>query len=271
MKTARVGWYLRAGLLCAIALFSAGGCSLPGGGRVTLFPEVAQLLPEAKELRHQIPDAIPRELAKQVLTRYVVAPGDVLLVQPVNFDSPLRLPGDQKVMSDGTIDLGRFGRVVVAGMTPEQIEGALTAQVAKLEPLAGPIGVRVLFPANQVFYVLGEVNAPGVFPLLGRETVLDGILAAGGLNDRASRMEIILSRPTPPCAPRVVMPVCYNHIVQLGDTTTNYQLAPGDRIYVPSRSFSEDRLGCHDPNNPCAVHRPLPWWKTWWHGSQSCR
>jgi protein involved in polysaccharide export with SLBB domain len=87
--------------------------------------------------------------------------------------------------------------------------------------------------------------------LNGRETVLDGILIAGGLNDRASRRDIIVSRPTRPGDCRVVLPVCYREIVQLGDTTTNYQLLPGDRIFVPSKSSWEDLLGCRHESAPC--------------------
>jgi protein involved in polysaccharide export with SLBB domain len=251
--------------LLALGLCLVAGCSLPGGGRITLFPELAQLLPEARDLRQHIPPDVPRELQKQVLARYVIEPGDVLLIQPASLDSPFRLPGDQRVLSDGTIDLGRFGIVPAAGMTPEQLEHAISSHIQKQEKEAGPILVRLLTAASQVYYVLGEVNAPGAYPLLGRETALDGILVAGGLNDRASRTEIILSRPTHPDQPRVVLPVCYNQIVQLGDTTTNYQLAPGDRIFVPARSFAEDKFGCHDASGPCAVPRKLPWWRTWGH------
>ena len=68
---------------------------------------------------------------------------------------------------------------------------------------------------------------------MGRSGHYAAILAAGGLTDRASRRSIILSRPTHPDGCRVVLPVCYDEIVQLGDTTTNYQIAPGDRIFVP--------------------------------------
>jgi polysaccharide export outer membrane protein len=93
---------------------------------------------------------------------------------------------------------------------------------------------------SKVYYVLGEVNAPGSYPLQGRETVLDGLMAAGGLTDRASRHKIILSRPTLPHSCRIVLPIAYPEIVQHGDTTTNYQLMPGDRIYVPSRCLFDD-------------------------------
>jgi protein involved in polysaccharide export with SLBB domain len=105
------------------------------------------------------------------------------------------------------------------------------------------------------------VNSPGSFPLQGRETALDGIVAAGGLNARASRANIILSRPTAPDGCRVVLPVCYRQIVQLGDTTTNYQLQPGDRIYVPGQTCLEQLFGdraesqscspCQRPQFPC--------------------
>jgi protein involved in polysaccharide export with SLBB domain len=247
------GWAWRLSWLGALGWLALAGCSLPGVGRVTLFPETAALLPDARDLRNRPPPDVPRELEEHVLPRYVVGPGDLLLVQPVNFDSPVRFPGDQKVLSDGTIDLGRFGRATVAGLTPEQIEAAVSALVHKQEPTAGPVLVRVIAPVSQVFYVLGEVNAPGMFPLAGHETVLKGILAAGGLNERASRTDIVLARPTHPHEPPVVLPVCYDQIVQKGDTATNYQLAPGDRIFVPARGFSESMLGCHHARGPCSV------------------
>jgi polysaccharide export outer membrane protein len=121
------------------------------------------------------------------------------------------------------------------------VAAAVKAQTAD----TGPINVRLVGRVSKVYYVLGQVNAPGAFPLQGRETVLDGIVAAGGLNTRASRSNIILSRPTAPDGCRIVLPVCYRQIVQLGDTSTNYQLRPGDRVYVPSQTLWEQVFG-HD-------------------------
>jgi polysaccharide biosynthesis/export protein len=113
-----------------------------------------------------------------------------------------------------------------------------------LEKKAEEINVRLVNPQSAVYYVLGEVSSPGSFALLGRETVLDGILEAGGLSDKASQCNIILSRPSAPNGCRTVMPICYRHIVQLGDTTTNFQLMPGDRIYVATRTLTEQLLSC---------------------------
>jgi protein involved in polysaccharide export with SLBB domain len=230
------------------------GCST-GSNALSLFPERNELIPAAKALRasYTEPLPLPRELDKRVAPPYTVEPGDVLLVQPASLDSPARLPGDQQVLPDGFLNLGRYGRLQVAGKTLDQIEAEVRPLVEAQTRDAGPITVRIVTRQSKVYYVLGEVNAPGAFPLTGRETVLDAIVAAGGLNDRASRKDITLSRPTRPGECRVVLPVCYPEIVQLGDTTTNYQVAAGDRIYVPTRDCWDDFLHRKKSCAPCGA------------------
>ena len=56
---------------------------------------------------------------------------------------------------------------------------------------------------------------------------------------------------TAPAGCRLVLPVCYRHIVQLGDTTTNYQIMPGDRVFVATRS-------CQDSINPFRRKQDCP-------------
>ncbi len=232
------------------------GCS--GLGELTLFPRGNWLLEGTRDVRHGLSKSapIPRELEKTVLPAYPIEPGDTLLIEPVDLDSPLRLPADQTVLLDGTIDLLELGRPVVAGLTVEQIEAEINALVQADDPEAGAVNVRLINPQGAVYYVLGEIAAPGAYPLVGRETVLDGILTAGGLTERSSPCNIVLARPTPPKSCRVVLPICYRRITQLGDTSTNYQLKPGDRIYVATRSawdgFHRDSCPlCEDLDCPC--------------------
>jgi protein involved in polysaccharide export with SLBB domain len=240
-----------------IWLVALAGCST-AGGRVTLFPEGHRLIEPAKVLRDISgpPPGIGRELDKHPAESYIVEPGDVLLVQPAGLSSTIRLPGDQPVLPDGTIKLGRYGPLQVMGRTVEQIEIDINDRIRpKTED--DRIVVRLVSRESKVYYVLGEVNAPGSFQLKGRETVLDALVAAGGLNSNASRRNIILSRPTPPDSCRIVLPVNYYAIVQLGDTTTNYQMRAGDRVYVPSRCWMEDLKNlfgdknCAPPAVPC--------------------
>jgi polysaccharide biosynthesis/export protein len=249
----RIGW-----LLLLIPPFLAG-CSSVGSPFGSLSPRYP-MTETAKDLREAArgPLPLPRELDKGVLATYIVEPGDVLLVQAGDFDSPVRFPGDQPVLPDGTIHLGRYGRIVVAGKDVDEIQAMVRATVLPhlqgKDP--GPTTVRLVTRVSKVYYVLGEVNSPGAYQLAGREAVLDGLMAAGGLTDRASRCNIILSRPSHPDGCRVVIPVCYNDIVQLGDTTTNYQLAPGDRIFVASKTLCEQIFGSRRCDTCCGAHIP---------------
>jgi protein involved in polysaccharide export with SLBB domain len=250
-------WIAR-GLLAACL----AGCSTFGIQSPTSTRSNNQLTKTAKEFREEapVPASVPRELNKTLLPTYVVEPGDVLLVQPVDLDSPLRLPGDQTILLDGTIDLGKYGRPIVAGKTLAQIEGDLKIWIQNQTKDASAVTVRLVNRVSKVYYVLGEVNAPGAFPVTGRETVLDALIAAGGLNSRASQNKIILSRPSKPCDCRFLLPVCYRNIVQLGDTSTNYQIQPGDRVFVPGRGLMEELffLCEKDPVCNCGDHRLCP-------------
>lgn len=246
--------------VCLVTLVAIGlaqtGCSTFG-----ISPPRYKLLPESEAFRNAATPAPhqPRELAKVSLAEYVLEPGDALLVQPVDFDSPVRVAADQPILPDGTIELGVYGRPVVAGMTAPQVEAMVAQAVKAKEGKEYPLTVRLVGRQSKVYYVLGEVNSPGSFPLSGRETVLDGLMAAGGLTRAAQEKRIILVRPSHPDNCREVLPVCYPQIVQLGDTHTNYQLRPGDRIYVPSQGMLESffpsttktTAPCCKPHMPC--------------------
>ena len=250
-----------------VGLWGAAGCSSAGG--LGFGPPAFPLIPEAKAIRDAapVPAPVPRELAKILHGPYVLEPGDTLLVQPADLDAPVRLPPDQTILPDGTIDLGKYGRPTVAGLTVPEVEGLVQAIVkARAEKDKEPsvlVNVRLVGRASKVYYVLGEVNAPGALPINGRETVLDAVIAAGNLTRKASQENIILSRPTPPDGCRVVYPVCWQQIVQDGDTTTNYQIMPGDRIYVPSQTMLESLLPAkfqHKKKCPACVRPQVPCW-----------
>ncbi|QDV87439.1 SLBB domain protein [Stieleria magnilauensis] len=255
-------------LVLAVLLTAASSGCAPLG--LSLYPSNSTLTTEAKTVLEasRIPHGIPRENAKSALPLHSLQPGDALLIEPVNQDRDLRLPADQAVLADGTVDLGPYGRVIVVGRNLEQAEALIERQItdqirqqiSACKPFVSPdvkeslskpplpddcdtiaINVRLLEPVHR-FYVFGEVNAPGSFPLTGSETVLDAIVSAGGLTSSANPCQILLARPTDPGECRVTLPVCYREIVQMGNTATNYQLQPGDRVFVAARSCMDELM-----------------------------
>lgn len=214
------------------------------------------------------PAPLPHELTEQLLPEYRVVAGDVILIEPADFDSTVRLPGDQEVENDGTIQLGQYGQLHVEGLTLAEIRGEAERILARETERKVPLTARLVEKKGEIYYVLGEVGSPGIYPIEGHEKVLDAIIKAGGVTDQADRTGIILTKPTLPNECRVVLPICYRHIVQLGDTSTNYQMEPGDRIFVPSSSFW-DGLGeilfpegprcprCGPAQEPCPSGAPI--------------
>ncbi len=215
------------------------GCSSLG---LTLWPSSFPLLRQTKELAAASPrpTGLNHELAKMTLPDYFIEPGDRILVEPTEIDSKFRAIGDQKVQIDGSIDLGQFGRIRVAGLTVEAIEVAIEERIREVSGEPEPINVQLIETNAATVYVLGEVGSPGAYPIDGNETVLDAILLAGGLTTNASPCDIVLVRPTSPSQCRVVLPVCYRQITQIGDATTNYQIQPGDRVVVGARTMCEE-------------------------------
>ena len=226
-------------LVYLLSVIAFSGCSTLG---LTLWPNSFPLLNQTKELAEASPrpTGLNHELAKMTLPDYFVEPGDRILIEPTDVESEFRAIGDQKVQVDGSVDLGQFGRLRVAGMTVETIEFAIEERIREVSGAAEAINVQLIETNAAVVYVLGEVGSPGAYPIDGNETVLDSILLAGGLTSTASPCDIVLVRPTSPNQCRVVLPVCYRQLTQVGDATTNYQVQPGDRIVVGARTLCEE-------------------------------
>jgi len=195
-------------------------------------------MPVTRNLRdaHAAPVQLPRELAmlpKPEPTKAGPKPGALISPIPETID---KTPG-AIVQTNANVPA-----------QPDTAHRALDDRLDRLEKslqlAAGPnnsLGSRL--PSTRVslsdkrFYVLGQVRGPGSFDWLGNETVVDAIVQAGFPARMAAPNEIILVRPTDPCGGRIVLPICYDDIVQLGDTSTNYQILPGDRIIVPKKSL----------------------------------
>src|SRR5262249_15979145 len=95
---------------------------------------------------------------------------------------------------------------------------------------------------SKVYYVIYDGGGFGqqIFrmPITGNETVLDALSTLGGLPAQSSKKKIWVARPAPPeVGCDQVLPVDWNAITQGGATETNYQLLPGDRVYVKADSL----------------------------------
>jgi polysaccharide export outer membrane protein len=179
----------------------------------------------------------PRELRMVSMPAYVIEPPDELeiAVKPAVADLS---SGNFVVQADGEIDLGLLGQVYLAGLTLDQAETRIALHLATRytgkPPAPGyEVSVRLAGATQSKFYyVLGTVNTQGRFPVTGNETVLDAMLTAG-LKSNSLPEKSYLVRPHPAGGADQVLKVDWVGIKDRGDSLTNYQIFPGDRLVVP--------------------------------------
>ena len=147
-----------------------------------------------------------------------------------------QIRGQHLVTPDGKVRLGLYGSVIVAGMTVPQARAAIENHLSAY--LQNPeISVDVLAYNSKVYYVILDGGGNGQqivrLPITGSDTVLDAMAQVGGLTAVSSTHKIWLARPTAPGSDcDQILPVDWGNIIKRGRTETNYQLLPGDRIYV---------------------------------------
>src|SRR5271163_3200403 len=92
-------------------------------------------------------------------------------------------------------------------------------------------------PDDELVYVMGQVKNPGPYPLTANMSFLEALTRAGGPNDNAAQGKIVLARPSKNT----------EQVVDLeGDIRkggTNYQLEPGDIVYVPKSGLAQLEIG----------------------------
>jgi polysaccharide biosynthesis/export protein len=149
-----------------------------------------------------------------------------------------QIRGEHLVRPDGTVSLGLYGSVYVTGMTVPEAKTAIEEHLKQY--LEHPeISLDILAFNSKVFYVITDGGGYGQqvirLPVTGNETVLDALAQINGLPYQSSKRHIWVARPSPahPCTEGdQILQVDWNAITKCGQTATNYQIMPGDRIFV---------------------------------------
>ena len=179
----------------------------------------------------------PRELEMVSMPPYVLEPPDEIeiTIRPMAMEIPLNTA---TIQADGYVDLGFAGDVYLAGLTLGQAEikvaehlENMAAQKRVKEPVE--VSVRLVNGSQSKFYyVVGSVTTQGRFPIQGNEDVFSSVLAAG-LRSNSRPDKAYLVRPHPINGQDQILRIDWDGIRDRGDTVTNYQIFPGDRIVVP--------------------------------------
>jgi polysaccharide biosynthesis/export protein len=155
--------------------------------------------------------------------KYKVGAEDVL---NVNVWEEPKFTGLYTVHSDGKITMPLVGDIDAGGLTPVEIEPLVVQALSKLivKPL---VTVTVQAVYSRKYYMDGEINKPGEYPLQTRTTILDAISKAGGLAGFANAKKIYILRGDKK------IPFNYKDVIHGKNLDQNVALEAGDHIVVP--------------------------------------
>jgi len=173
------------------------------------------------------------ETVRQHLAQILIEPGVTLRL--AQSSGAQQIAGQHLIAPDGTVNLGEYGQVYVAGLTLEEAKAAVEQHLERylLEP---EVIVDMLAYNSRVYYIISDGQGTGTgitrIPLQGHETVLDAIANINGIGG-VSTKNIWIARPAPDkVGYSQKLPIDFDAITARGMTATNYQILPGDRIYI---------------------------------------
>lgn len=145
-----------------------------------------------------------------------------------------QISGEHIVSSDGTITLGQYGSVTIVGLTLDETRNAIAEHLSEF--FTNPqVSVSVFSFNSKGYYVITQGGGLGDslvrLPYTGNETVLDALSQINGTS-YVSSSQMWLARPSRESGHSTQLPIDWEAITQRADVTTNYQLLPGDRIYI---------------------------------------
>lgn len=164
-------------------------------------------------------------------TGYIVGPGDRL--QIAIFDAP-EYSGESQVLADGSLNRPLVGRLLVKGMTLEQLEQALGQRYARYFRRA-IVTVSLLAPRPLTIGVSGEVNKPGTYVTEGIPTLSRLLQQAGGITQSANVRQIQIRRPQRSGSTQVITADLWQYL-QSGDLQQDITLRDGDSIFVATNT-----------------------------------
>jgi polysaccharide biosynthesis/export protein len=119
-----------------------------------------------------------------------IGPGDLLDITV--FDVP-ELVLKVRVDVSGSVSLALIGDVKLAGMTVGNAQRLIARELVARQLVKDPqVSIFIEEFATQGITVYGEVNAPGIYPLMGPHHLYDVISSAGGLTLKAGRTVTVL-------------------------------------------------------------------------------
>lgn len=163
---------------------------------------------------------------------YQIGPKDLLEIKVFELQE---LNQTVRVSEDGSITLPLIGKVMVNGLTRDLVERKIASLLEEKYVKNAQVQVFIKEYQSKVVSVIGAVERPGIYELVGRQTLLQIISRAGGFANSPGREagnEIIVIRQGS-SGRTAKLVIDLEDLIINGNHKLNIPLMPGDIISVP--------------------------------------
>lgn len=211
MKTSTFGDAVRRLGLATLAAFLLAACA--GGPSGTLPPAPAQ--------------------AGAADYNYLIGAGDTLNI--IVWRNP-ELSGSTPVRPDGKISTALVDELMVQGRTSVEVAREVEKRLAAFvrDPVVTVVVTGFVGPYSEQIRVVGEAARPQFLPFKQKMTLLDVMIAVGGLTDFADGNSASILRGS---EGNKQYSVRLRDLIKRGDVTANVEMRPGDILIIPQSLF----------------------------------
>lgn len=123
---------------------------------------------------------------------YFIGPNDKLLIDVFGIDelSQRRVQLD----ASGRISFPLIGAVEAAGLTPAELASEIERRLRGQYIRDPQVTVNLEATTSQVVTVDGQVNKPGIYPVVGKMTLIRAVANAGGTGEFARLDDVVIQR-----------------------------------------------------------------------------
>lgn len=198
---------------------------------------LAMILPAAAAAKApELPPASFVAMQEGPGEQYVIGPLDELTV--FVWRNP-ELGASVQVRPDGRITTPLISDMPAVGKTPSMLAEDIKLQLSQYiqEPLVSVIVNKFAGTFSQQIRVVGATEKPASLPYRANMTVLDAMIAVGGLSEYAAGNRAKLVRFDKQTGRQKEFAVKLGNLLRKGDIRANVMLEPGDVIIIPESMF----------------------------------
>lgn len=233
-----------------LALLLLAGCGSGRGATYdagTLPPMAADTMRIAEANRRILTENVASRMdSSEVSNEFPIGAGDQVRIDVFGVET---FDGTFRVEESGDIALPLVGSIAAANLTTRELEVAIGDRLRETYMRNPHVTVQIAEVASRGVSVIGSVNEPGVYQIMGRSSLLDVLAMAQGLTETAGN-SVFVVRPVqgtrapsetlqfdaaatsvaPPGSE--VMEVDLGALLTYGRTSENLVVLPGDIVQV---------------------------------------